>query len=95
MFATGKDGMSALSLRWALEIGSSPTAGAMLHRLRSVLVRPGRERLSGVVEGDETFLGGEQAGLRGGRARGKKVPTGIAVDVTQPWGGWVGGGGHR
>jgi transposase-like protein len=86
MFATGKDGMSALSLQRALEIGSYPTAWAMLHRLRSVLVRPGRERLSGMVEVDETFIGGEEAGLRGGRARGKKVLTGIAVEVTQPRG---------
>jgi hypothetical protein len=39
MFATGKDGMSALSLQRALEIGSYPTAWAMLHRLRCVLVR--------------------------------------------------------
>ena len=37
----------------------------MLHRLRSVLVRPGRKRLSGVVEVDETFIGGEEPGLTG------------------------------
>ena len=86
MFATGKDGMSALGLQRALEIGSYPTAWAMLHRLRSVLVRPGRERLTGMVEVDETFIGGEEAGLRGGRARGKKVLTGIAVEVTPPKG---------
>ena len=86
MFATGKDGMSALSVQRALEIGSYPTAWAMLHRLRSVLVRPGRERLTGMVEVDETFIGGEEAGLRGGRARGKKVLTGIAVEVTYPRG---------
>jgi transposase-like protein len=86
MFATGKNGMSALSLQRALEIGSYPTAWAMLHRLRSVLVRPGRERLTGIVEVDETFIGGEEAGLRGGRARGKKVLTGIAVEVTHPRG---------
>jgi transposase-like protein len=86
MFAAGKDGISALSLQRALEIGSYPTAWAMLHRLRSVLVRPGRKRLSGMVEVDETFIGGEEAGLRGGRARGKKVLTGIAVEVTPPRG---------
>jgi len=58
----------------------------MLGRLRSVLVRPGRERLAGTVEVDETYIGGEEPGLRGGRARGKKVLTGIAVEVTQPKG---------
>jgi transposase-like protein len=86
MFATAKDGISALSLQRALEIGSYPTAWAMLHRLRSVLVRPGRDRLAGTVEVDETYLGGEEPGLRGGRAKGKKVLTGIAVEVTEPKG---------
>lgn len=43
----------------------------MLHRLRSVLVRPGREQLAGRVEVDETFIGGEEPGLRGGRQRGR------------------------
>jgi DNA-directed RNA polymerase subunit RPC12/RpoP len=86
MFATQKDGVSALSLQRALEIGSYPTAWAMLHRLRSVLVRPGRDRLAGTVEVDETFIGGDEPGLRGGRARGKKSLVGIAVEVMEPRG---------
>ena len=49
MFATQKDGVSAQSLQCSLEIGSYQTAWAMLHRLRSVLIRTGRERLSGIV----------------------------------------------
>lgn len=81
LFAVGKDGISALSLKRTLEIGSYQTAWAMLHRLRSVLVRPGRDRLAGVVEVDETYIGGPEEGLSGGRARGKKVLTGIAVEV--------------
>ncbi len=86
LFATQKDGVSAQSLQRALAIGSYQTAWAMLHRLRSVLVRPGRERLAGRVEVDETYIGGEEPGLRGGRARGKKVLTGIAVEVHEPKG---------
>ena len=86
LFATQKDGISALSLQRTLEIGSYQTAWAMLHRLRSVLVRPGRDRLAGTVEVDETYIGGEEPGLRGGRARGKKVLTGIAVEVRAPRG---------
>jgi ISXO2 transposase-like protein len=58
----------------------------MLHRLRSVLVRPGRERLQGTVEVDETFFGGEEPGLRGGRQRDKKSLVAIAVERTQPRG---------
>ena len=86
LFATGKDGISALSLKRTLEVGSYQTAWAMLHRLRSVLVRPGRDRLAGTVAVDETYIGGEESGLRGGRARGKKVLTGIAVEVRDPKG---------
>ena len=86
LFASQKDGISALSLKRQLEIGSYQTAWAMLHRLRSVLVRPGRERLHGKVEVDESYFGGEEPGLSGGRARGKKVLVGIAVEQTEPTG---------
>ncbi len=86
LFATGKDGVSALSLKRVLEIGSYQTAWAMLHRFRSVLVRPGRDRLAGRVEVDETYIGGEESGLPGGRAPGKKVLTGIAVEIREPKG---------
>lgn len=86
LFATGKDGVSALSLKRTLEIGSYQTVWAMLHRLRSVLVRPGRDRLAGTVEVDDTYFGGLEAGLAGGRAPGKKTLTGIAVEVREPKG---------
>ena len=76
MFASQKDGVSALSLQRSLEIGSYPTAWAMLHRLRWVLVRPGRDRLTGTVEVDETYIGGEEPGLRGGRK------------ARSPWSAW-------
>jgi transposase-like protein len=86
LFATAKDGVSAQHLQHTLEIGSYHTAWAMLHRLRLALVRPGRDRLAGTVEVDETFIGGEEHGLRGGRQPGKKVLTGIAVQVSEPKG---------
>jgi hypothetical protein len=86
LFASGKDGIAALSLQRTLEIGSYQTAWAMLHRFRSVLVRPGRDRLSGAVEVDETYIGGVEPGLAGGRAKGKKVLVGIAVEVHEPKG---------
>lgn len=87
LFASQKDGISALALQRALEIGSYPTAWAMLHRLRSVLVRPGRDRLSGTVEVDEAWFGGEEPGLRG-RTKGKKSLVAIAVERKDPrgWG---------
>ena len=86
LFATAKDGTSALGLKRSLEIGSYQTAWAMLHRLRSVLVAPDRDRLMGTVEVDETYIGGEEAGLRGGRAKGRKALVGVAVELKQPRG---------
>ena len=85
-FATQKDGISALALQRALGIGSYQTAWAMLHRVRSVLVRPGRELPQGRVEVDETYIGGEEPGLRGGRGKGKKALVGIAVERVEPKG---------
>ncbi len=85
-FATQKSGVSALSLQRTLDIGSYQTTWSMLHRFRAVLVRPGRERLAGRVEVDETYIGGNEPGLRGGRAKGKKWLVGVAVEVKEPRG---------
>lgn len=52
-----KQGVTALGLQRVLGLGSYQTAWAMLHRLRRAMIRPGRERLSGVVEVDECFIG--------------------------------------
>ena len=38
-------------------LGSYQTAWAWLHKLRRAMVRPGRDRLTGQVEVDETFIG--------------------------------------
>ena len=49
-----KYGISALGLKRVLGIGSEQTAWAMLHRYRTAMVRPGRDRLGTIVEVDET-----------------------------------------
>jgi len=84
-FVSQKDGVSALSLQRTLEIGSYQTAWAMLHRLRAVMVRPGRDRLTGTVEMDETLIGGVTPGKRG-RTPGAKVLVGVAVERKEPRG---------
>ena len=53
---TEKQGVSAGLLR-QLGLSSYQTALAWLHKLRRAMVRPGRDRLSGRVEVDETYLG--------------------------------------
>ena len=75
-----KNGVSALGLQRILGIGSFDTAWTWLHKFRRLMVVPGREKLSGVVEVDETFVGGHKAGKRGRGAQGK-VLVAIAVEV--------------
>lgn len=52
----------------------------MLHKLRRAMVRPGRDRLRGEIEVDETYLGGPEEGLRGRGAEGKSAVV-IAAEV--------------
>jgi transposase-like protein len=66
-----KTGASALGLQRVLGLGSYRTAWTWLHKLRRAMVRPGRDRLTGRIEVDETYLGGEKPGKRGRGAGGK------------------------
>ena len=66
-----KYGASALGMQRVLGLGSYRTAWTWLHKLRRAMVRPGRDRLQGVVEVDETFIGGPRPGKRGRGAAGK------------------------
>jgi transposase-like protein/ribosomal protein L37AE/L43A len=68
-----KHGISALGLQRALGQGSYHTAWEWLHRLRHAMVRPDRDRLSGTIEVDETYIGGEHAGKRGRGSDGKAL----------------------
>ena len=60
-----KNGISALGLQRVLGLGSYKTAWMLLHKLRRAMVRPGRDRLQGTVEVDETFWGAKEADVRG------------------------------
>ena len=53
-----KQGVNALGLQRLLGLGRYRTAWTWLHKLRRAMVRPGRDRLPGTVEVDETFIGG-------------------------------------
>lgn len=75
-----KNGASALGLKRILGLGSYRTAWAWLHKLRRAMVRPGRENLSGIVEVDESYIGGEKPGKRGRGSLGKTLVF-IAVEI--------------
>jgi transposase-like protein len=77
-----KNGVSALGLQKALGLGSYQTAWEWLHKLRRAMVRQGRDRLKGLVEMDETFIGGERSGKRGRGAEGKTLVL-IAAEQTE------------
>jgi len=74
-----KHGASALGLQRVLGLGSYQTAWAWLHKLRRAMVRPGRDRLAGTVEVDETYVGGPDADVQG-REAGEKAIVAVAAE---------------
>jgi len=75
-----KNGASALGLKRILGLGSYRTAWAWLHKLRRAMVTPGRHLLSGIIEVDESYIGGEKPGRRGRGAEGKSLVL-IATEI--------------
>jgi hypothetical protein len=82
-----KKGMSALQIQRMMGFGSYETAHSMCHKIRAALIAP-EQKLGGIVEVDETFVGGKAknrhyAKGRGGPGRGGlgsgKVPVVGAV----------------
>ena len=79
-----KYGASALGLKRVLGHGSYNTAWTWLHKLRRAMVRPGRDRLTGAVEVDETYAGGVGSKIRGRGAKHKTIVA-VAAEVRGPW----------
>jgi transposase-like protein len=74
-----KHGVSAMGLTRVLGVDRYMTVWTWLHKLRVAMVRPGRDRLSGVVEVDEIYVGGVRHGKRGRGAEGKSLVL-VAVE---------------
>lgn len=88
LVTTQTPGMSAVQFGRQMGIRNYETAFTMLHRLRAAMVKEGRELLCGVVEVDETYVGGPKAGPGGRGARGKAIVAG-AVEVRGKYAGRV------
>lgn len=77
-----RHGISAADLQRILGFGSYQTAWTWLHRIRRAMVRENREKLTGGMQVDETFVGGKGsdkeavlvAAEEGGRVRLVHVP---------------------
>ena len=78
-FSTRKTSVNATSLKELLGLGSYQTAWCWLQKLRTCTVFPDRSMLSGTVEVDEFYLGGEHSGQRG-RGAEHKCKVAIAVE---------------
>ena len=76
MICSAKKGVSAKQLQQELEIGSYKTAWYMAHRIRLAMREDDLfyQKFSGIVEVDETYIGGKRKGPRG-RGAASKVPV--------------------
>jgi transposase-like protein len=81
LMTTPTPGVSALQLQRQLGLRRYETAWTMLHKLRRAMVNPERQHPIDEVEVDVCFVGGHEAGLRGGRARGEKALVAVRVEV--------------
>lgn len=77
-----KNGVSAAGIQRILGLGSYRTAWVWLHKFRRLMVFPGRNKLSGKIEVDETLVGGKKSGKRGRGAEGKTLVV-IAVEILE------------
>lgn len=83
LVATHTPGISAVQLQRQLGIAKNKTVWFMLHRLRQGMVNTDRSPLSGLIEADETHVGGPAKGMKGRRVREGKNKTlvGGAVEI--------------
>lgn len=85
---TAKKGVSALQIHRELGFGSYRTAWSMCHRIRAGMQKADFRKLIGIVEADETFIGGKAKnrhkdkrgdGGTGGVGSGKAVVAGAVT----------------
>jgi len=85
LMLSSKKGMSALQIQRMMGFGSYETAHSMCHKIRAGLIAP-EQKLGGIVEVDETWVGGKDKNRHWGKRSGKsglgsrKIPIIGAVE---------------
>jgi transposase-like protein len=63
LITESRKGISANQLKRMIGVGSYKTAWYLCHRIRSAMIEANPEPLIGIVEADETYVGGKQHGF--------------------------------
>jgi len=83
LISQAKTGLSALQLKRDIGV-SYPTAWLMHHKIMAAMAaREAQHQLSGAVQVDDAYLGGERAGGKPGRGSENKVPFVAAVSLNE------------
>jgi len=90
LMSTLTPGISAFQFQKQLGINRYETAFKTLHKLRSALVVPGREKLKGEVEVDECYIGGPEE-EKPGRSKGEKSLVVASVEIVH----WIDTSGRK
>lgn len=77
MMIESKKGMSANQIKRSIEV-SYKTAWYLCHRIRAAMAEASKEPMEGVLEADETFVGGKAAGMGSGYTGNKATVAGVA-----------------
>jgi transposase-like protein len=81
LISQAKTGLSALQLKRDVGV-SYPTAWLMHHKIMSAMTaREAQHQLSGAVQVDDAYLGGERTGGKPGRGSENKIPFVAAVSL--------------
>jgi len=76
--AAQKTGVSASNMMDFMGFGSYKTVWTWLQKLRRAMLRPGRDKLSGIIEVDETYIGRTEIGMG---KQGKDAETKVLVVI--------------
>ncbi len=81
LMTTLKPGISAYQFQRQAGLSRYETAFQILHKLRAGMVNPDRSKLSGVVQVDETYIGGHEIGRPGRGADKKSLVVGAVEEI--------------